>query len=334
MNRRQFLVLTSGLLVLGPAGKAVPPAVAYNRTTGLVYDDIFLDHWLAPGHPESPERLLRMMVVLEHSGLLDQLQRLERLPDVLGWIYRIHTPEHVRSIQARYGRTHDVACAVVGGVLAAVKAVCSGELRNAFCATRPPGHHAMNTGREEGFCFYNAVAIAARYAQKAFNLERILIVDWDYHHGNGTEAAFYSDPSVLFFSTHDFHAYPGTGDPARTGDGAGKGFNINVHLPCGANDTDIIKSFEEKLLPAAHEFKPDLILISAGFDSRKDDLLGCLEITDGGFITLTKMVMELAARYCKGRIVSVLEGGYNLDGLASAVVDHIRTLLRSDIENA
>jgi len=327
-------MLASGLLGAGLAGKALPRTRTHAGMTGLVYDDIFLEHRLAPDHPESPERLRHVMAALGRSGLLPHLQRLERLPDVLDWIYRIHSPAHVRSIQARYGRAHEVACAVVGGVLAAVKAVCSGELRNAFCATRPPGHHAMNAGREEGFCFYNAVAVAARYAQEVFRLEKVLIVDWDYHHGNATEAAFYSDPSVLFFSTHDFHAYPGTGDPARTGEGPGRGFNINVHLPCGAGDADILGSFEEKLLPAAHSFRPDLILISAGFDSRKDDLLGCLEITDQGFVTMTESIMELADRYCRGRVVSVLEGGYNLSGLASAVVAHVETLMRKNIENA
>ena len=266
---------------------------------------------------------------MEHSGLMDQVQMIRQLSNVLPYLYLIHTRAHVESIRSRYGHSHEVAMAAVGGALAAVDAVGNGTVRNAFCAVRPPGHHARNTGREEGFCLYNTVAVAARYAQQVLHLDKILIVDWDYHHGNGTEEFFYTDPTVLYFSTHDFHAYPGTGDPARTGAGAGKGYNINVPLACGATDDDINRAFEEKLLPAARRFKPDLILISAGFDSRKDDLLGCFAVTDTGFARLTQMVMKIANEYCSGRIVSVLEGGYNMEGLASAVVSHVRALLET-----
>jgi len=264
---------------------------------------------------------------MELSGLIDKLNLLDRKDDIEPWLYTIHTPAHVMSIRENYPQAHMVALAVIGGVLSAVDAVCGHRAQNAFCATRPPGHHATNTGREEGFCFYNPVAIAARYAQQEYNLKKILIVDWDYHHGNGTEAAFYSDPEVLFFSTHDFYAYPGTGDPARTGLGAGKGYNINVHLDCGTTDKDIVKVFNERLVPAARQFQPDLILVSAGFDSRKDDLLGCFDVSDNGFIRLTALVMDIAAEYCNGKIVSVLEGGYNIKGLARAVTAHVKTLL-------
>ena len=194
---------------------------------------------------------------------------------------------------------------------------------------RPPGHHAKNTGQEEGFCYYNHIAIAARYAQQHYDLKKVLIIDWDFHHGNGTEWAFYSDPSVLYFSTHDMFAYPGTGSPSRTGEGDGEGFNINVHLDCGATDDDIINAFQTKLLPAVEQFKPDLILISAGFDSRQDDLLGCHNISDQGFIKLTETVKILANKHCQGKIVSLLEGGYNLQGNASAVTAHINALMTS-----
>ncbi len=328
MKRRQFLSLGSGLLVAASPVYFVLADGEYNQfRTGFVFDRIYLEHWLEPGHPESPQRLESIMALMEKTGLLNKVVRLNPLSDVLPYIYQIHTQDHVRNIQSRYGHSHKVAIAAVGGALAAVQAVCQGRIRNAFCAIRPPGHHASNTGREEGFCFYNNVTVAARYAQQVFHLEKILIIDWDYHHGNGTEALFYTDPSVLYFSTHDFYAYPGTGDPERIGEGAGKGYNINVHLDCGATDEDIINVYKEKLLPAAHQFKPDMILISAGFDSRKDDLLGCFRITDEGFITLTKIIMMLADEYCNGSVVSVLEGGYNLDGLASAVVAHVKTLL-------
>ena len=174
---------------------------------------------------------------------------------------------------------------------------------------------------------FNHVAIAAKYAQKMYDLKKILIIDWDYHHGNSTEYFFYKDPTVLFFSTHDQFAYPLTGDPRKKGDGPGKGFNINVHLPCGTLDNDILRSFEKYLVSPAEQFKPELILISAGFDSRENDPLGCFKVTNNGFIRLTEFVMRLAKKYSNNRIISVLEGGYNLKGNASAAVAHVKTLM-------
>ena len=325
MNRRAFLKLIQTVILLFGQFR-ITLAALKNQSTGLVYDDFFLQYWLEEGHPESPGRLRSIMKLMKHSGLLDHLTLIQTRADVLADLSRIHTAAHVHALKTKYVKSNDVALAVVGGILAATDEVCSGSLRNAFCVTRPPGHHARNTGRVEGFCFYNGVAIAARYAQEKYDLKKILIVDWDYHHGNGTEAFFYSDSSVLYFSTHDYFAYPGTGDPAKVGEGAGKGFNINVHLDCKSTDEDIIAAFNEKLLPAANRFKPDLILISAGFDSRENDLLGCFDISDEGYRQLTKLIMQLAEQYCDGRIVSVLEGGYALEGLASAVKVHVETL--------
>lgn len=325
MNRRDFLKqLQASVLLFGPLKVAL--AASSEARTGFVYDDLFLEHWLEEGHPESPGRLRSIMKLLEQSGLLQHLNRISPNNDILAELALIHTAQHVHALKTKHEKSNNVALAVVGGILAATDEVCSGRLKNAFCATRPPGHHARNTGKVEGFCFYNGVAVAARHAQESYGLKKILIVDWDYHHGDGTESFFYSDPSVLYFSTHDYYAYPGTGNPANVGEGAGKGLNINVHLDCKSTDKDIINAFKEKLLPAAHQFKPDLILISAGFDSRQDDLLGCFDISDEGYRQITKMVMQLAEQYCDGRIVSVLEGGYNLEGLASAVKVHIETL--------
>lgn len=328
MNRRQFARFSTGIcLGAVPAYRllaALPPAEQHK--TGIVLDKLFLLHQLEPGHPESPLRLEMIMRYLARAGLLEGLERLSFVDSIEPHLLAIHTQEHINSIRNRYPDSYPLVKAVVGAALSAVDAVCTGSVRNAFCATRPPGHHATNTGREEGFCFFNAVAVAARYAQSRYNLRNILIVDWDYHHGNGTELAFYKDPDVLFFSTHDYYAYPGTGSPARSGEGKGKGFNINVHLDCGASDEDIIRAFREKLMPAANKFRPELILISAGFDSRKEDLLGCFDITDQGFITLTEMMMTLADKYCDGRLVSILEGGYNPHGLACAAVAHATTL--------
>lgn len=329
MNRRRFLELLAiaGVTSIGP-GFALPHVFATGLSrSGLVYDDLFLKHILYEDHPESPDRLVYLMQAFNEAGLKDKLEQIPVYTDAGKQISLVHTSEHINKIRESYPTSFPVAVGVVGGVLAATDAVCRGEMRNAFCATRPPGHHALNTGREEGFCFFNSVAIAARYAKKQYKLRKILIVDWDYHHGNGTEAVFYDDPEVLFFSTHDLYAYPGTGSPEKTGEGAGKGFNINVHLGCGSGDAEIITAFREKLLPRMHEFKPELVIVSAGFDSRKNDLLGCFRVTDKGFVRLTRLVMDIAGQYAGGKLISVLEGGYNLRGNASAASHHVQTLL-------
>ncbi|MGQ0658330.1 MAG: histone deacetylase family protein [Chromatiales bacterium] len=306
-------------------GAAEPSARA--ARTGFVFDERFLRPVFGPGHPEQPMRVRAILQALEANGLLAQLQPIAPLPDVETELRWVHTAAHIEAIGKRYGDIDGIARAGVGAVLAAVQAVCRGEVKNAFSCSRPPGHHARNTGREEGFCFYNNIAIGAVYAQREFGLERILIADWDYHHGDGTESFFYDDPSVLYFSTHDWHAYPGTGDPARRGKGAKLGLNINVPLACGATDADIIAAFESTLVPAADAFRPQLVLISAGFDSRADDLLGCFSVSDAGFVRLTEILVAVARRHCRGRLVSMLEGGYNVTGLASAVTAHLRALL-------
>ncbi|NNM31912.1 MAG: histone deacetylase [Gemmatimonadetes bacterium] len=267
-----------------------------------------------------------MMDVFEERGLALELTTLSLASDPLPSIRGHHTPEHVESVRAIdvSGRVAELA---VAGALGAVDAVAGGRVRNAFCASRPPGHHANNTGAEEGFCFYSNAAIAAKYAQQVHGFERILIIDWDYHHGNATQNAFYDDPTVLFFSTHDWQAYPGTGDPSLVGEGDGEGLNINVHLPCGAQDRDALRSWERQLLPAARAFRPDFVIISAGFDSRKDDLLGCFELTDDAFRRMTRLAMDLAEDHAGGRVVSLLEGGYNVEGNALAAAAHVETLL-------
>ena len=296
------------------------------KKTGYASDPVFLKHHIAPGHPETPDRIKFIDTAMRESGLSPQLEKIDLKRDVLEWIKTVHSEEHIQSIQTNTPIAYEVAQAAVGASLSAIDHIASGNLKNAFCAIRPPGHHALNTGREEGFCYFNNIAIAARYAQKQYGLKRVLIVDWDYHHGNSTEAVFYEDPGVLYFSTHDQFAYPGTGDPKKKGLGPGLGYNINVHLPCGTDDKTIIDVFESILIPAANEFKPDIVLISAGFDSREDDLLGCFNVTDSGFSILTDKVMQIADQYCDGRLVSLLEGGYNLSGNAKAVVSHVRTL--------
>jgi acetoin utilization deacetylase AcuC-like enzyme len=201
------------------------------------------------------------------------------------------------------------------------------EVTNAFCAVRPPGHHALED-RAMGFCIFNNIAIGAKYIQKKYNLSDILIVDWDVHHGNGTQATFYDDPSVLYFGIHQYPFYPGSGSEAEKGSDKGINLTINVPLPIGSGDDDYLRAFEEKLEPAALNFSPDFVLISTGFDAHKDDLLGGMRITAEGFAKLTQIVKEISEKCCDGRLVSILEGGYGLEGLAASVEAHIKVLMR------
>jgi len=322
MKRRQFIALPM-MLALAKAGGAL----ATSRRTGLVLDERFSQHQINQAHPESPARYRAITEHIQEQNILSAVSMIRPKEDCEKWLTLIHSQLHIDSIKDENPETHSHALLATAGVLASIDAVFTAEVDNAFCASRPPGHHAHNSGKEEGFCYYNHVAIAARYAQKNYGIKKVLIVDWDYHHGNGTEWAFYSDPDVLYFSTHDMFAYPGTGFPSKKGEEAGEGFNINVHLDCGATDNDIIQAFENKLLPIVDSFSPELILISAGFDSRQDDLLGCHNISDRGFVTLTEMIKTIADKHCDGRIISVLEGGYNIQGNASAVTAHIKSLM-------
>ena len=333
-TRRDFIAGTSkGLLGIAASRSLAAARALGSQTaagTGLVYDPRYLDHVLperrGQAHPERPLRLIRMMEVFGGRGLDQEVVRLPLSPDPLPYIRAHHTPDHVESVRS-IDVTGPVAELAVAGVLGAVDAVAGGEVRNAFCAARPPGHHANNTGREEGFCFYSNAAIAARYAQRVHGFEKVLIIDWDYHHGNATQNAFYDDPSVLFFSTHDWHAYPGTGDPSLAGEGDGSGLNINAHLDCGCRDVDMLRHWDTQLLPAVSRFEPDFLIVSAGFDSRRDDLLGCFDLTDDVFRRMTRTAMDLAEDYAGGRLVSLLEGGYNVEGNALAAAAHLETLL-------
>jgi acetoin utilization deacetylase AcuC-like enzyme len=223
--------------------------------------------------------------------------------------------------------SYDAALRAAGGVLAGVDAVMAGTCRNAFCAVRPPGHHAT-PDRGMGFCIFNNVAIAARYLQRRHGLKRILIADWDVHHGNGTQETFYRDPTVFFFSTHQWPLYPGTGAASERGVGDGMGYTMNVPVAAGSGRQEIVGAFRERLVPAMTRFRPEFVLVSAGFDSRMGDPLGGLLLTDDDFAELTEILMEIAGVFAQGRLVAVLEGGYSLDGLALACEAHVRALGR------
>jgi acetoin utilization deacetylase AcuC-like enzyme len=222
-------------------------------------------------------------------------------------------------------RSFDVAVRAVGGVLNAVDAVIAGQAANAFCAVRPPGHHARpNQGM--GFCIFNNIAIAARYAQHKHGLAKVMIADWDVHHGNGTQDTFYADGSVFFMSTHQSPWYPGTGPANETGEGKGKGCTLNFPFSAGSGREEILGVFRENLRRAADAFKPDLVMVSAGFDSRAGDPLGGFTLSDVDFTDLTKVMLEIAGTHAHGRLISVLEGGYSLTGLEAAVGAHVKAL--------
>jgi acetoin utilization deacetylase AcuC-like enzyme len=224
--------------------------------------------------------------------------------------------------------SYEIALKAAGGILGVVDAVMKGTAKNAFCAIRPPGHHSSQY-RGMGFCVFNNIAIAARYAQKKYGVERILIADWDVHHGNGTQDVFYEDPTVFFMSTHQYPWYPGTGHFSESGEAEGKGFTLNRPFPAGAGNPEIIGVFKDEFLTAARTFKPDLTLVSAGFDSREGDPLGQFNIDDQGFRELTRIMVEVSHINGKGRLISILEGGYNLKGLSLAVQAHMDELSRA-----
>jgi acetoin utilization deacetylase AcuC-like enzyme len=311
--------------------------------TGLVYHPAYLEHDMGAGHPESPNRLRAIMQQLEQSGTAGRLVRIEPRRAEDEWITQVHRPSYVASLtqlEPTSGRVSldpdtsmspgslSAAYLAAGGALAAVDAIMAKQVDQVFCAVRPPGHHA-EAGRAMGFCLFNNVAIAARYVQKKHGLTRVLIVDWDVHHGNGTQHSFEDDPSVLFFSTHQYPHYPGTGRATERGSGAGEGFTINVPMEAGEGDEEYRAIFHKALVPAADDFKPEFVIISAGFDAHKDDPLASMGLTEAGYADLTNIVAGIAKRHAKGRILSSLEGGYNLTALSASVDRHIQALLDS-----
>lgn len=312
--------------------------------TGLVYHPDYLKHNPGGGHPESPQRLQGIIEHLKKVSLWNQLLHIEPAMAAEELLELVHTKEHIervrRTSQQGFGcldqgdtlvskLSFAVARLAVGGVLKAVDAVMQGTLDNAFAAIRPPGHHAERD-YAMGFCLFNNVAIAARYLQQNWKIERVLIVDWDVHHGNGTQHIFEEDPSVLYFSTHQYPYYPGTGSAAEKGKGRGEGYTLNIPLAYGSDEEDYLRAFQTELLPAALSFKPDFILISAGFDAHQDDPLAGMRLTENSYYQFTRIIKNIASDTCRGRIVSLLEGGYNLISLSRSLESHLKALMEDE----
>ncbi|MDF2376950.1 MAG: histone deacetylase [Verrucomicrobiales bacterium] len=308
--------------------------------TGLLLDRAFTEHDPGDHHPEAPGRIEAIINELTASGVADSCKPLPERSVTDDEVLLAHTDGYLKTVlreidgssgQLSTGDTNfgpnslEVARKAAGGLLGAVDGVISGELRNAFCAVRPPGHHAT-PDRGMGFCIFNNAAIAARYAQQKHGLKRVVIIDWDVHHGNGTQDIFYEDGSVFYFSTHQHPWYPGTGMKEETGSGQGKNTTLNTPLPAGSGMAEIEAAFRGPFTTKMKEFKPDLVIISAGFDSRLDDPLGQLTLSDKDFASLTRILSEMAGEFSEGRLVSVLEGGYNQAGLALAVRHHLEAL--------
>jgi acetoin utilization deacetylase AcuC-like enzyme len=301
-------------------------------TTGILTDKRFLDHRPGPYHPESHRRLEALYAMLEERGMADRFQQVPAQRAEREELLLVHAPEYVDLVASTAGQEHcsldpdtatspgsyEAALLAAGGLNQAISGVISGELRNAFALVRPPGHHAEGH-RAMGFCLFNNVAVGAKYAQRFHGLKRILIIDWDLHHGNGTQHTFEEDASVLYFSTHQYPYYPGSGALEQVGRAEGAGFTVNVPLAPGQDDTVYVGIFEKILRPVALEFDPELILVSAGFDIHADDPLGGMHITPEGFAALTRSILDTADACCEGKVVLTLEGGYDLKGLTASV---------------
>ena len=298
---------------------------------GLVYDPIYLEHDTGD-HVENSRRLVEAMSYLKETGIKEKLTCLPARPASVKELEMIHAPEYISYVKSKAEegggwldpdtvmspRSYEAALYAAGGVLMAVEAVMKGEVDSAFALVRPPGHHAIHD-RAMGFCIFNNVAIAAKFALSKFNLSRVLIADFDVHHGNGTQDAFYADPEVLYFSTHQYPFYPGTGWMDETGTGGGEGTTVNFPMAAGWGDEECLRAFNEVLVPVARRFQPRLILVSAGFDAHWADQLAMMRVSVTGFAQMAMILKKLAAGLCQGRLVFTLEGGYNLRVVASSI---------------
>ena len=314
------------------------------KKTGFLFDERFLQHQTGPYHPEVPERLEVIYRGLEQRGLLSQLTLIPARPADWRWIEAVHSIEHIRRFEEAclMGKseldhpdnqiceeTFQTALLAVGGILEAARRVMERELDNAFCAVRPPGHHA-EVDRALGFCFFNNVAIAARYLQAEKGVRHVGIIDFDVHHGNGTQHIFERDPTVFYYSIHEHptFSFPGTGREFEKGLEAGYGYTLNSPVLPGYGDEEYRDAIEKDLVPAFDRFQPEVILVSAGFDAHEDDDMSNINLSTSGYSWIMNRVMELAERYAQGRLISILEGGYSLSRLPELTCNHVEILLK------
>jgi acetoin utilization deacetylase AcuC-like enzyme len=313
------------------------------KKTGYVHDNRYMLHDTGPYHPEMAERLSAVYDGIKSAGLLDQVTLLPAVRADLKWIQSVHDTAYIQRFEevCLSGNrtfdypdnqmcvdTYETAFLAVGGVLDATRRVMEGELDNAFCAVRPPGHHA-ETNQAMGFCYFNNVAIAARYLQQAHDIQRVGIIDFDVHHGNGTQHIFEADPTVFYYSIHQHpsFAFPGTGREFEEGADEGSGFTKNSPVLPGQGDDIYRQLIESDLVPAIDAFKPQVIIVSTGFDGHQDDDMSDVNLTTDGYTWIMQAVMKLVNRHADGRVVSVLEGGYCLERLGELAANHVRVLL-------
>ncbi|MFT5172884.1 MAG: acetoin utilization deacetylase AcuC-like enzyme [Gammaproteobacteria bacterium] len=308
--------------------------------TGFVYDPQFLEHEPGIGHPERKERLSSAIAYLQQQPWFTQLVTVAARSAERRWIQNIHADDYIDRAYATCHsgasfldvsdvgvckRSFDVALLAAGSLMDVADKVVGGQLDNGFVMARPPGHHAEHD-TALGFCMFNNVAVTARYLQQHHGLDKVLILDWDVHHGNGTQHSFEDDPSVLYVSTHQYPFYPGTGAYSETGIGAGTGATLNCPLPAGAEDTHYETAWREHILPKIDAFAPQMILVSAGFDAHRADPLAQMSLSTEFYGWMTERLMEQAEKHCAGRLVSILEGGYNIDELPQCIGEHLQVL--------
>ena len=307
---------------------------------GVLWHELFTKHLEGYTHVERPQRVEAILARIRKSPIAASLLFVQAEPAKIEWLERVHDHEYVRGILSLeieeavildWGDTvatkasPAAALHAAGAGVQAARLVLEGKISSAFCCVRPPGHHAERD-RAMGFCIFNNIAIAAAHLIEAEKLRRVAIVDWDVHHGNGTERVFIEDNRVLYISLHQYPHYPGTGHAQTIGTGKGRGFTINLPMGAGAGDREYLAAFNDRIIPALDEFKPEFILISAGFDGHEEDPLSGTVLTTSAFRTMTALVKASAEKHCRGRIVSFLEGGYDLQALAESVEEHIAVL--------
>ncbi|MCP4134236.1 MAG: histone deacetylase [bacterium] len=301
--------------------------------TAYLTSDVFLEHDTGYGHPERAERINAIDNKLRSAPYYNDLVRVKPCIRDMKYIEAIHSKSYIKDTRSQIEkgaphldsmdnpvctRSYDVALQAVGGSLEMCDTIMKGDAVNGFCAVRPPGHHAEKE-YAAGFCIFNNIAIAAKYLQSEYGVGNIAIIDWDVHHGNGTQHSFEQDRSIYYISTHQFPHYPGTGSLHEKGRGRGKGYTLNIPMEAGSSDTDYLRAFNKLIIPVLDTFKPEVLLISAGFDAHKLDPLSSIRLTTDGYYQFTRLLMEAAGKYSKNRVIAFLEGGYNLDALANGV---------------